>query len=60
MRAYVMSTGSLFAVLTIVHVWRWIEEGSHVITDPWFIGITLVAIGFVAWAWRLLRETAQP
>lgn len=59
MKAYLMTTGSLFGVLTVVHVWRIFEEGAHLATDPWYILITLVAAGLGLWAWRLLRLAAR-
>ena len=54
MKAYVMTTGALFGLLTLVHLWRAIEEGRHVATDPWFLLITIAAAGLCLWACRLL------
>jgi hypothetical protein len=54
MRAYVMVTGTIFALLTLAHIWRVIEEGSHLATDPWYVLITLAAAALSLWAWRLL------
>ena len=55
MKAYVMTTGAVFGLLVLVHVWRIIEDGSHLATDPWYILITLAAAAFCLWAWRVLR-----
>jgi hypothetical protein len=55
MKAYVITTGSLFALLTVLHVWRVIEEGPHLATNPWWVLITLAAAALAVWAWRLLR-----
>lgn len=55
MKAYVMTTGSLFGLLTVVHVWRIVVAERHLATDPWYILVTLVAAGLGLWAWRLLR-----
>ena len=46
MKAYVITTGVLFALLVVVHVWRAIEEGPHVATDPAYIIITALAAGW--------------
>ncbi len=54
MRAYLITTGSLFALLTILHVWRVIAEGPQV-ANPWWVLITVAAAGLSVWAWRLLR-----
>lgn len=55
MKAYLVTTGTLFALLVLVHVWRIIEEGPRLARDPWFIGISVAAVGLCLWAWRLLR-----
>jgi len=55
MKAYLITTGTLFGLLTIVHLWRVIEEWPHLGTDPWFLIITLVAAALCVWAWRLFR-----
>ena len=55
MRRYVMTTGTVFGLLALVHLWRAIEEGAHLATDPWFLIITVVAGALSAWAFRLVR-----
>jgi hypothetical protein len=59
MRAYVTTTGVLFGVLTLVHIWRAIVEGPHLATDPSYILITLASAGLCVWAWRLLRGSPK-
>ena len=58
MKAYLITTGALFALLALVHVWRTIAEWSR-IADPSFAiegpGIGMVALAISVWAWRLLR-----
>ena len=60
MRAYLLTTGALFAVLALAHVARTIAEASRLRTDPGFIiegpGIGIVAAVIALWAWRLLRS----
>ena len=55
MKTYVVTTGVLFGLLVLAHLWRLFEEGSHMAKDPWFIGFTLLAGGLALWAWRLVR-----
>jgi hypothetical protein len=55
MKAYLITTGSVFGLLVLVHVWRAVEEGSHLATDPAYVLITAIAAAFSLWAWRLLR-----
>jgi hypothetical protein len=54
MKAYLITTGALFGLLTIAHGWR-ITKESHLATDPWYLLVTLVSAGLAIWAWRLLR-----
>ena len=55
MKAYLITTGSLFGLLTVVHVWRVIEEGPHLAKNPWYVLITVAGAALCLWAWRLLR-----
>jgi hypothetical protein len=58
-KAYLMTTGTVFGLLTVVHLWRIIEEGPHLATDPWYVLITVAAGAFCVWAWRLLRISTR-
>ncbi len=58
MKAYLMTTGTLFALLALVHLWRIIGEWPRLITDPGEIleaAIGVAAAALCIWAWRLLR-----
>ena len=59
MKAYLITTGSLFGVLTVLHVWRIIEEGPQLARNPWWILITIAAAALAVWAWRLVRLAAR-
>lgn len=54
MKAYLVTTGTVFAILVVAHVWRIVAESRHLATEPDFIVITLAAAALSAWAWRLL------
>ncbi len=60
MKAYLMTSGAIFAVLTLAHLLRIIAEWPRLASDPWFIlegpGIGLLAGAMWFWAWRLLRQ----
>lgn len=55
MKAYLATTGILFAVLTVVHIWRIVVEGASLAKDPWYLLITATAAALSVWALRLLR-----
>ena len=57
MKAYVATTGVVFGLIVLAHIWRAIEEGSHVVKSPPFIAITLLAAGLAVWAGAVLRRT---
>jgi len=63
MKAYLLITGLLFALIATAHLLRTIAEWSRLAVDPWFLlqgpGLGLVAGGLTFWAWRLLRTTAS-
>jgi hypothetical protein len=56
MRSYVFTTGVVFALLTVLHIWRLIDEGSRMATDPWWWLITCAAAGLSIWAFVNVRR----
>jgi hypothetical protein len=59
MKAYVATTGAVFGLLALMHLWRMIEEWPHLATDPGFVLITVAAGVLGLWAVRLLRLAAR-
>ena len=55
MKAYLLTTGVVFALLTLAHLLRIIMEGPHLAKDPFFLLITVAAGGLCVWALWLLR-----
>jgi len=55
MKSYLTATGVIFGLVSLAHVWRMVEE-PHLATDPWFIGLTLVAAALCVAAFSLLRR----
>ena len=55
MKAYVMTTGVVFGLITFAHVLRIIAEGPHLLTEPLWVLLTAATAGLSIWAWRLLR-----
>ena len=56
MKAYVMTTGALFALLLLVHLWRFTIEGAALLLQPFFVVATVLAAGMCVWAWRVWRR----
>ena len=56
MKAYLVTTATLFALIAVVHAWRMIEERSSLARDPWFLIITVIAAALAGWGISLLRR----
>jgi hypothetical protein len=54
MKAFLITTGTVFGLITLVHIARAFAEGAGVAKDPVFVLLTLLAAGLSAWAWRLV------
>lgn len=56
MKAYIMTTGVVFALIVLAHVLRVAEEGWALAMSPSFVLITLAAAALALWSLRLLRH----
>jgi hypothetical protein len=59
MRAYLVTTGVMFALIAVAHLWRIVAESRALATEPWFMGLTIAAAVMSAWAFRLLRSAPR-
>jgi hypothetical protein len=63
MKTYVMTTGAIFALIGVTHIWRMFVE-PHLATHPGYIVLTLVAAVLSLWAgrlvWRSRRGVSPP
>jgi hypothetical protein len=55
MKAYVMTSGAVFALLVLAHLVRIGLEGPRVLADFWFDFFTVLSATLSVWAWRVLR-----
>ena len=60
MKAYLITTGAVFGLIVVAHVWRVIEEGPALAKDPFFLALTLAAAALCLWACRLLKLMPRP
>jgi hypothetical protein len=58
-KAYIITTGAVFAMITIAHLLRFMMEGSHLLTEPVYILLTLIAASLAGWAWVLFRRSSR-
>lgn len=59
MRAYVVTTGIIFALLTIVHLVRIAAESTRFLRDPTFVLLTILSAALAIWAWLVLRRLGR-
>ena len=63
MKAYLITTGSIFGLIALAHLARTIAESQRLAADPWFYlegpGLGLVAAALSLWAWRLLWRATR-
>jgi hypothetical protein len=60
MRAYVITTGTIFGLIFLAHLARLYLEGGDRARDPIFLALTALAAGLAAWAWRVHAGFAKP
>jgi hypothetical protein len=56
MKAYLITTGILFALIVVAHILKAIDEGPGTAKNPFFILLTVLAAGLSVWAFRLLKR----
>ena len=63
MKAYLITTGTIFSLLALAHLLRTIAEWPRLATDPGFLlevpGIGVAAAAMCVWALRQLRVLAR-
>jgi hypothetical protein len=57
-RAYVATTGAIFSLLVVVHVWRVTQE-PQLGRDPGYWLITGAAAILALWAWQVYRRAPR-
>jgi len=55
MKTYVMTTGAVFALITLAHILRIVAEGPRLASEPFFVLMTALSTALSLWAWRVLR-----
>ena len=58
MRAYVITTGSLFLALALAHVSRVFWESQALVKDPENVIVGLIALALSIWAFSVARRPA--
>jgi hypothetical protein len=59
MKAYLITTGIIFGLITGAHIWKAFAEGPGTAENPLFIVLTLLAASLCVWAFRLLKTSSR-
>ncbi|PZR74175.1 MAG: hypothetical protein DLM73_08680 [Chthoniobacterales bacterium] len=59
MKAYLVTTAALFALITIAHIWRMMKEDGGLLANPTFVVLTVVSAALCLWAVLLLRRVSR-
>jgi hypothetical protein len=64
MKAYLITTGVIFALVTVLHIARMVTEWSHFGNDPVelvsYTLLTLLTAALAGWAWKIFPRSAKP
>jgi hypothetical protein len=60
MKAYLMTTGLIFALIVVAHLSRMIVESAALARDPAYLAPTLLSAALAVWAGVLLRHGGSP
>jgi len=58
-KAYLITTGTVFGLIFLAHAARVVVEGPRLATEPMFILLTALAAALSIWAWRLLSRSSR-
>jgi len=58
MKAYIITSGAIFALITIAHIAH-ITMETHVLREPFFLLLTLLAAALSIWAFVVLRRVGS-
>jgi hypothetical protein len=59
MKAYVATSGVIFALIVAAHIARLFAEGPHLLKEPVFLFTSVLSMALVTWAWRLFRQLSR-
>ena len=57
MKTYVITTGTIFTLLTLAHIARMVSESWMFAKEPIYLAITFTAAAMATWAWWLVVKT---
>ena len=59
MKAYIITSGAIFALIAIAHIIRVAMESTRILHEPIFLLLTLLAAALSIWAFVVLRRVSN-
>lgn len=59
MKVYLITTGTVFGLITLAHLLRIIAENHRLATEPWFVMLTILSAVLSVWAFRLVLRVPK-
>ena len=59
MKAYLLTTGTVFVLIIVAHIARMFAEGPGLLKEPAYVLTTVLCTALVVWAWRLLPRSPR-
>jgi hypothetical protein len=59
MKAFLVTAGVIFGLVTVAHMLRIVFENARLATDPFFLLLTILSAGLSAWAFVLLWRSRK-
>jgi hypothetical protein len=59
MKAYVITSGLIFALIAIAHLARVATESTRILHEPIFVVLTILAAALSIWAFVVLRRSVE-
>jgi len=59
MKLYIITSGSIFALIAIAHIARIAMESPNILREPLFLILTLLAAALSIWAFVVLRRVSN-
>ncbi|MEP7272270.1 MAG: hypothetical protein ABI882_12270 [Acidobacteriota bacterium] len=49
-KGYIITTGAVFGLITVVHIARIIAEGTRLLREPFWVLLTVISAALCVWA----------
>jgi len=59
MKAYIITSGLIFALIAVAHLARVAMESTRILHEPIFVVLTILAAGLSIWAFVVLRRVSN-